>query len=165
MCALKWIRSVDNYGRRQPSLVVTVIASSKPRRNLAYKFLSMSWCVRPKTIESVNKYGRTAAIANYHPCCNNLVIASLPRLLVGFFRNLSEMFHWWSSCVRSKRFLSVDKYGRRQPSLIVTVFASPPKPPEEFSRNLAYEFLWMSRYIRRKMILVRQQMWPKGGHL
>ena len=44
-----------------------------------------------------------------------------------------------------KWFRSVDRCGRRRPSLIFTVIASHPKPMEEFCRNLAYEFLSMSR--------------------
>ena len=44
-----------------------------------------------------------------------------------------------------KWFRSVDRCGRRRPSLIFTVIASHPKPLEEFCRNLAYEFLSMSR--------------------
>ena len=55
--ARKWFRSVDKCGRRQLSLIFTVIASPlKPLeefcRNLAYiyEFLSMSRCFRPKMI-------------------------------------------------------------------------------------------------------------------
>ena len=62
-------------------------------------------------------------------------------------------------------FRSVDKYGRRRPSLIFTVIASPPKPQEEFCRNLAYEFPSMSRCVRPKTIPVRQRLWQNGGHL
>ena len=53
-----------------------------------------------------------------------------------------------------KWFGPVDKFGRRQPSLIFTFIASPPKQLEEFCRNLAYEFLSMSRCVRPKMISV-----------
>ena len=56
-----------------------------------------------------------------------------------------------------KWFRSVDKCGRRQPSLIFTFIASPSKPLEEFCRNLAYEFLSMSRCVCLKMISVCQK--------
>ena len=56
-----------------------------------------------------------------------------------------------------KWFLSVDKCGRRQPSLIFTFIASLPKQLEEFCRNLAYEYLSMSRCVPPKMILVCQK--------
>ena len=51
----KWFRSVDKYGCWRPTLIFTVIASPpKPLeefcRNLAYEFLSVSRCVRPKRI-------------------------------------------------------------------------------------------------------------------
>ena len=50
-----WFRSIYKYGRRQPSLIFTVIAlAAKPveefYRNLAHAFLTMSRCVCPKTI-------------------------------------------------------------------------------------------------------------------
>ena len=45
------------------------------------------------------------------------------------------------------------------------VIASPPKPLEEFSGNLAYEFLSISRCVCRKIILLRQQIWPNCGNL
>ena len=51
-----------------------------------------------------------------------------------------------------KWFWSVDKSGRRQPSLIFTFIASPSKPLEDFCRNLAYIFLSMSRCVCPKMI-------------
>ena len=53
--ARKWFQSVDKCGLRRPSLIFTYIATPpKPLeefcRNLAYEFLSMSRCVRPKMI-------------------------------------------------------------------------------------------------------------------
>ena len=53
--AQKWFRSGDKCGRRQPSLIFSVIVSpSKPLEefsgNLAYEFLSMSRCVCRKKI-------------------------------------------------------------------------------------------------------------------
>ena len=64
-----------------------------------------------------------------------------------------------TSLVMSARkwFQSVDKCGRRQPSLIFTFIVSSPKPLEEFCRNLAYGFLSMSRCVRPKMISVCQK--------
>ena len=52
---------------------------------------------------------------------------------------------------------SVCPFVRKQPSLMFTFIASPPKPLEEFCRNLAYEFLSMSRCVRPKMISVCQK--------
>ena len=59
----------------------------------------------------------------------------------------------------------VDKYGRQQPTLILTFSTSPLKQLEEFCRNFVYEFLSMSRWVRPKTILVLQQIWPNGSHL
>ena len=56
-----------------------------------------------------------------------------------------------------KWFWSVDKCSRRQPSLIFSFIACPPKPLEDFCLNLAYEFLSMSRCVRPKRILVCQK--------
>ena len=56
-----------------------------------------------------------------------------------------------------KWFGPVNKFGCRQPSLIFTFIASPPKQLEEFCRNLAYEFLSISRCVRPKIISVCQK--------
>ena len=139
--ARKWFLSVDNYGGRQPALIFTVIASPpKPQSNFV-ESLSRPRCVFPKTI---------------------LV---RPRQLVGFFKNFPEMFPYGLVVHARKWFRSVDKYGGRQPALILTDKASPPKPLEEFCRNLSYERLSTSRCVCPKMILVRQQIWPNSGHL
>ena len=56
MHAHKWFRSVNKYGRLQPSLFFTVMASPPSKipggicQKLAYEFLSKTGCVRPKTI-------------------------------------------------------------------------------------------------------------------
>ena len=58
----------------------------------------------------------------------HLVTASPPRPLIDFFLNLVRMFPSVSSCASTKKeFRSVDKHGRRRPSLIFLVIASPQK--------------------------------------
>ena len=76
-------------------------------------------------------------------------LVSLSHLLRG---NWSDVFDICLRCSPSglvmsvrKWFRSVDRYGRRRPSLIFTVIASHPKPLEEFCRNLAYKFFSMSK--------------------
>ena len=107
---------------------------------------------------SVYKFGRTAAIFKIANCpLLYTATISLSHLLRGhwsdFFKTCLKCLPIASSQVVSARkwFRSIDKYSRRQPSLIFTVIASPLKPLEEFSRNLAYEFLSMSRCVRPKM--------------
>ena len=66
-----------------------------------------------------------------------------------FPRSLVVSFRKW--------FGPVDKFGRRQPSLIFTFIATAPKELEKFCRSLAYEFLSMSGCVRPKMISVCQK--------
>ena len=122
-----------------------------------------------KRFGSVNKYGRTAAIFKIAICplLNTLTI-SLSHLLRDHWSDFFETCLRWSPSglvvYARKWFRSVDKCGRRQPSVIFTVIASP-KSLEEFCRNLANEYLSMLRYVRSKTILVCQQIWPNGSHL
>ena len=152
------------------------------RRNLAYAFLSKSRYVlhmnsfqcldvsARKWFRSINKYGWTAPSFKIAICTLlNTVTISLSHLLRDHW---SDYFETCLSCSlgglvvsAQKWFRSVDKYGRRQPSLIFSVIASPPKPLEEFSGNLAYEFLSVSRCVCRKIILLRQQIGPNCGNL
>ena len=124
----------------------------------------------PKRFSSVNKYGRTVAIFRITICpLLNTKTISLSLLLRDH----------WSDCFKScpryspsglvlhaqKWFRSVSKYDCRQPFLIFTVIASPPKSLEEFCRNLSHKFHSLPRCVRPKMILVRRQIWPNGSHL
>ena len=159
MQARIWLQSVDKYGRRRPTLIFTVIASPpKPLeefcRNLAYEFFSVPRCVRPKMITVRQQYGRTAAIFKIAkifkicPFLNNVTI-SFSHLLRDHW---SDFFETCPRCFPSVLVVHAPKMVpvRRQPSLIFTVIASPPKPQEEFCRNLAYEFLSVPRCVRRK---------------
>ena len=77
----KWFRSVDKYGRRQPSLIITAIASfptllDKLDQNLAYRFLSTSKCVRPKlnvTTEDVNIASNSTVGGNLSRLCTVVI--------------------------------------------------------------------------------------------
>ena len=135
--------------------------------------MNFSQCVdvsAQKRFRSVNKYGRTAAIfkiAN-SPFLNIVTISlsHLPR------DHWSDIFEICLTCSiygldvsARKWFRSIDKYGRRQPFLIFTVIPYPPKPLEEFCQNFAFELLSISRCVCPKMILVCQQIRPKGNHL
>ena len=74
-----------------------------------------------------------------------LVIASPPRPLVSFFRICLRCSPNSLVGTARKWLRSFDKYGNRQPSLIFTVIASPPKQLEKLCRNFAYEFLSMCK--------------------
>ena len=108
--------------------------------------------------------------------CGKISIFFVPSAVHPFVRKLcfslshllrdhwSDVFDTWLRCspgslvvFARKWFWSVDKCGRRQPSLIFTFIASPPTPLEEFCRNLAYKFPSISRYVRPKMISVCQK--------
>ena len=119
---------------------------------------------------SINKYGRTAAIFKSANC------PLLNTLTISFSHLLRD--HWshvFKICLRcsisglvvsaQKWFRSVDKYGCRQPSLIFTVIASPPKPLEEFFETLHMSFSQCLDASRPKMILVRKQIWLNGSSL
>ena len=173
--ARKWFQSVDKCGHRQPSLIFTVIVFLRNHWRNSVKIWHMysSQCLdvsARKWSWSIDKYGRTAAIFKITNCpLLNTVTISLLHLLrdhwSDFFLNLPEMFPSGQVVHARKWFRSVDKYGRRQPSLIFTIIASPPKPQQEFCRNLAYEFLLKSRCVCLKMVLVYQRIWPDSGHL
>ena len=106
--------------------------------------------------------------------CGMISIFSVPSAVHPFvrkrfphYRISSETTGFFETCLRrfprslvvsiQKWFDPVDKFGRRQPSLIFTFIASPPEQLEEFCQNLAYEFFSMSRCVRPKMILVCQK--------
>ena len=88
-------------------------------------------------------------------CPEEIIMYPIISLIFTIMRLCAHMFYMLVPI--QKWFGLVDKFGRRQPSLIFTFIASPPKQMEEFCRNLAYEFLSMSRYVRPKMISVCQK--------
>ena len=90
-------------------------------------------------------HNETVRRPSIRPSVNFFLLSHLIRV------QWSDFFETCPSCSPSGLVVSariwfrfVDKYGRRWPTLIFTVIASPPKPLEEFRQNLAYEFLSVS---------------------
>ena len=159
--------SIFGFHRNRISSETTGGISQKPCIYNSSQCLDVS---TRKQFQSVNKYGRKASIFKIAICpLLNTVAISLSHLHRDHWSDVFDPCPRYSTiCLglyARKWFRSVHKYGRRQPTLIFTVIASPLKSLEEFCRNLVCEFLSMPRCVHPKMILVRRQMWPNGSHL
>ena len=87
----------------------------------------------------------------------NITCASPLEPLIGCFWNLVRMF--------PSEFRSVNKHGRRRPSLIFLVIASPQKLLHSFKWNMPIVYASTPSCASTEKIPVRRQIWPFGSRL